>query len=93
MQMGVACYAPTEHRPVGKQNSRMAGVRRGAACNALSPDRAINYNIPSAALSGVRVHIRPSPAPADVSMCPTCVQTAKILDTSITIYQSNKKER
>ena len=92
MQMGVACYAPTEHRPVGKQNSRMAGVRRGAACYALSPDRAINYNIPSAALSGVRVHIPPPPA-RDVSMCPTCVQAAKFLDTSITIYKSNKKER
>ena len=33
--VGVACYAPTE-APFGNLSNRMAGVCRGAACNALA---------------------------------------------------------
>ena len=36
--MGVACYAPTE-APFGNLSNRMAGVCRGAACNALAAKR------------------------------------------------------
>ena len=36
--VGVACYAPTE-APFGNLSNRMAGVCRGAACNALAAKR------------------------------------------------------